>query len=215
MIRDAKAIIFDFDGVLADSFEQIYGLNKMAMAKIGVKLSKKRYREFYMGNVHFELKQFIKDDAKYNAFSKIKAQNFSKHYASVQLFPKVKKFLGKINKKFILAVASSGNQSCIEKLLKKNNLLKNFSFILAGSDLSKDKMINFVIERIEAHSQEVTLISDTCGDIFLAKKIGLKTIGVSWGYHSLRSLRAAKPDFVARNFEELASYLIDKIKNFI
>ena len=62
-----KLIIFDFDGVLADSFDSFFPLLRDAAKSVGFSLTKKQYRDFFLGNVHQGLRNFIKDNNKYLA----------------------------------------------------------------------------------------------------------------------------------------------------
>lgn len=203
-----KLIIFDFDGVLADSFRQLYALNKMAMAKVGVGLAEDQYRSFFMGNVHAGFKKFIDDRTLYEKFSAIRRRNFNKYYLTVKLFPGAAGLIKKLSKKYILAVVSSGEENLIEKLLSKARILKHFRYIYAGTGPSKEKEIKLVIELADIKPQEAVFISDTCGDIFLTKKLGLKTIGVGWGFHGADRLRLSKPKFFAKDFKKLSHYLL-------
>lgn len=201
-----KTIIFDFDGVLADSFKHVYALNKDSMAEVGIKLSEEQYRKFFVGNIHSGFREFIKDDALFEKFSELRQQNFGKYYSAVKLFPETAEFINKIKRKFILAVASSGERNWIVKLLNDGHLYQHFHLISAGKD-KKEKMINSIAKSLKCNFQKMIFISDTCGDLTLAKKLGLKTVGVSWGFHSPKTLHSAKSDFLAEDFNELISYL--------
>lgn len=201
-------IIFDFDGVLADSFNYMYMLNKMAMAKFSIDLSESQYRDFFMGNIHAAFRDFIKDDGMYNKFSEVRQQNFDKYYSSVELFSGAIKFLDKIKEKFILTIASSGKRDRIIDLLKANDIENFFQIIAAGSDHSKDRMINEIMKELEFFPEKTIFISDTYGDLILAKKLNLKAVGVSWGFQSSDKLSSASPDFIAKDFADLFEYLI-------
>lgn len=203
-----KLIIFDFDGVLADSFRQLYALNKMAMAKVGVGLAEDQYRGFFIDNVHAGFKKFLNDRAVYENFSVIRRRTFNKYYSTVNLFPGVVGLIKKLSKKYILAVVSSGEENLIEKLLSKARILKHFRYIHASSGLSKEEEIKLVLKNSGAKPKEAIFISDTYGDIFLTKKLGLKTIGVGWGFHDADQLRLSKPQFFAKDFKKLSHYLL-------
>ena len=202
-----KSIIFDFDGVLADSFNQLYALNKMAMATVGVNLSESQYRDFFMGNIHEAFRNFIKNDTAYQKFSQIRQQNFDKYYLPVQLFFEVPEFLNKVKEKFVLIIASSGKQDRITDLLKTGGLEKCFQIIAASSDYSKERIINEIVGQLGLPPAELILVSDTCGDLILAKKFGFKAIGASWGFQAPTKLELAGPDFIAENFSGLLQYL--------
>src|SRR3989344_9668012 len=113
-----KTLIFDFDGVLADSFETFYPLLRDSMAHIGFKLNPNQYRDFFIGNVHQSLKDFVNDEKRYLDMMEFRKNNYDKYYYDpdnkAELFSGATEFLKKIDKKYTLAVASSGRQSNIE-----------------------------------------------------------------------------------------------------
>jgi len=198
-----ETIIFDFDGVLANSFEQVYALNKMAMAGVGARLSRNQYRDFFMNNVHAAFKEFLKDGVSYLNFVQIRNNNFKKYYSAVKLFPGIPKVIKKLEEKSFLSIVSSGEKGEIVRLLKKANICDYFHAIYASTEYSKEEGINLVLKTLAINPHEAVMISDTCGDLNLAKNLGLKTIGVSWGFHSAKKLLSTKPDFLANNLIEL------------
>lgn len=198
----SKLIIFDFDGVLADSFDTFYSLIRDAMGHIGLKLTEVQYRNFFIGNVHQGFRDFIKDRDRYSIFSEFRMVNYDKYY-NAKLFPGTIEFLKKIRKGYSLTIASSGRVSNITNLLRKNNVDDLFDPILADSAYSKEAMIKKILAKFNRKPEKVIMISDTVGDIRVAKKIGLTTIAVSWGFHSAQILRLEKPDFLANSFKTL------------
>lgn len=58
-----------------------------------------------------------------------------------------------------------------------------------------------------AEADHAVMIGDTEFDILMGKAAGFATIGVSWGYHSLDRLKAAKPDFIIDSYSELDATL--------
>src|SRR3989344_106985 len=95
-----KLIIFDFDGVLADSFDTFYLLIKDGMKQAGFSFTPDQYRNLFIGNVHQGFKDFINDKKKYLAFSEFRKAHYDKYYYAknnqVKLFPGALGFLKKI-----------------------------------------------------------------------------------------------------------------------
>ncbi|OGN14607.1 MAG: hypothetical protein A3J47_03000 [Candidatus Yanofskybacteria bacterium RIFCSPHIGHO2_02_FULL_43_22] len=211
--KNKNVIIFDFDGVLADSFDYLYSLNRDGMGHIGLSFTKEQYRELFVGNVHQGFKDFINNDQKYLAFSEFRKANYDKYYygegKGVKLFSEAPTFIKKIGKKYILTIASSGKQENIKDLLKKGGVENSFDLILADSSHSKEGMIKEILNKYQATPGQAFFVTDTVGDIKEAKKHGLKTIAVTWGFHSKRRILEAHPDHVATDFNSLAE-AIDK-----
>lgn len=209
-----KVIIFDFDGVLADSFETFYPLIKDCMSHIGLSLSPDQYRNFFIGNVHKKVAEFIDNKEKHLAFLKFRKENYDKYYFDknkpVKLFPKAKEFIKKIKGRYILTIASSGKKENIEALLNDGKIKEAFRLILADSSTSKQGMIQEIISKLNIKPEKTIMISDTVGDISVAKEARLKTIAVTWGFHSPKLLKTAKPDYIVKNFKELEQTLLTK-----
>ena len=75
-----KVIVFDFDGVLADSFDYFYSLIRDGMKHVGFSFTKKQYRDLFIGNVHQGFRNFINNDQKYLAFSEFRKTNYDRNY---------------------------------------------------------------------------------------------------------------------------------------
>lgn len=201
-----KLIIFDFDGVLADSFDCVFPLIKASMGSIGLSLTKKQYLSFFIGNVHHGFRDFIKDKEKYLDFSKFRKENFDKYYKP-NLFHGSINFLAEAEKRFTLTIASSNRRDNILKILKENNTHRVFSLILATTEYTKEGMTKEILNKFNARPQETFIITDTVGDIKVAKKMGIKTIAVTWGFHSAKTLKSAKPDYLVKDFKMLYKQL--------
>ncbi len=202
-----KLIIFDFDGVLADSFDTFYPLIRDGMSHVGLSLSPSQYRDFFIGNVHQGFKDFIKNENKHASFLKFRSSNYDKYYYDkrhkAKFFPEVLNFLKKINKTNILTIASSGRQKNVISLLKKNHVRNLFPLVIANGSINKSGMIKKILNKFNKKAEESVMVTDTVGDLKVAKKMGLKTIAVTWGFHSAKILKSEKPDYLVNNFEML------------
>lgn len=202
-----QLIIFDFDGVLADSFDSFYPLIRDGMKRIGLSITPKQYRELFMGNVHKGFDNFINDEEKLKKFLEFRTYNYDGYYYhdknKVKLFPEAKEFIEKLDKRYILTIASSGKQKNIKKILKDGGINKFFKLVLADSSYSKDEMIRKIIKKFHANPQKTIMITDTVGDLKIAKEIGLETIAVTWGFHSRKLLKAGGPDHIINSFQKL------------
>jgi len=205
--RYPRIIIFDFDGVLADSLYSFYSLIKAGMKEIGLSLTLKQYRNFFIGNVHQGFKSFINNKQKYISFMDFRKNNYDRYYyrknREVKLFPGTSSLVEKLSKKYILAIASSGRKNNIENLLDKNKIKNLFGLVLADSAFTKEGMIKEILNKFSAAPQEAIMISDTVGDVLIAKEIGLKTIAITWGFHSRKLLSSAQPDNIVKNMDKL------------
>ena len=63
--KNKKLIIFDFDGVIADSFSAIYSVVRDAFKSVGIPLSEQEYRDFFLINPKLAEQKLTHDEKKF------------------------------------------------------------------------------------------------------------------------------------------------------
>lgn len=206
--KSIKLIIFDFDGVIADSFHAIYSVVRDAFKYVGIPLSEQEYRNFFLINPKLAEKKLCKNEKKFNKVQKFIHENAPKRYRDVKIFPEMLKTIPRLALTTNLAIVSSSQTDIIIEKLKKYKLLKYFSLILgADKDLSKIKKLNNIIHHFGLQKKSIFFISDTFGDIKEGKKIGIKTIAVAWGFHDIKTINKAQPNAILLDGKKLLKYL--------
>ncbi len=69
-------------------------------------------------------------------------------------------------------------------------------------------MLEAALAEACAAPADAVMIGDTDFDMAMAASIGVRAIGVAWGYHEAAELRAAGAEFVAATARELQEYLL-------
>lgn len=199
-------LIFDFDGVLADSFDILYRMVSESFADLSFKLSAQEYRDFYKGNV----KKSELDVLGENNFRKFQRllERRRHFYDRVRLFDSAKRAIPELARLADLVVVSSTPAQVIEKKLTQENLTKFFSLILgAESEFTKKTKLQYAIKSFEIAEDRVFLVSDTTGDLLDGKEVGLNTAAVTWGFHDRELLATVNPTLIIDSFDELFAYL--------
>lgn len=68
-------------------------------------------------------------------------------------------------------------------------------------------MLEAALDEVLALPGDAVMIGDTSFDIAMAREIGVRALGVGWGYHSAEELIAAGAEAVAQTPEDLAGLL--------
>jgi len=180
---EKKLIIFDFDGVLADTFDKTYeGFNYLA-EKYNFKplKSKDELRDLYKQNIFKSLKKI---NIKPSDILKIKrdaSEIANKEVGNVKTFSGIKNLIKNL-KKYNLAIISSNERDVIKKFLKKNEI-DYFNLILDYKIQNKKRKLRKAIKHFKLRTKEALFITDTVGDVKEAKKLKIEIIAVTWGYH--------------------------------
>jgi phosphoglycolate phosphatase len=199
-----KLFLFDFDGVLVDSLDVYEKTVTLCLKKINKPLTRGRqeFLELFEGNFYESLvKKGVNLDEFMKASVDILAQiNFKDIKPISAVVPVVKN----LHKKNTLIVVSSNESSSIKEALELFHYNGYFREIL-GSDfmLSKKEKILYAIKKYQVTPQDIYYVGDTTGDIKEGKQAGIKTVGVTWGWHSKEKMAAAKPDYLFDTPQEL------------
>ena len=196
-----KAIIFDFDGVIADTFQLSIGINR----EVNRFITKKNFRDHHDGNIFEQpVIKFSEDQTKYwlNRYHQLAE---ARH-----LFP-LGKQIKTFSRKHKLFIISSSAERSIERYFELGHIDEYFEKIL-GRETHKSKIEKFkmIFGEYKLKPEECIFVTDTLGDLREAKKAGVPTIAVTWGYHGKSRLKKGKPDVIIHDFEDLAD-AIDKI----
>jgi len=194
-----KAIIFDFDGVIHDTFDIAYSINKI----IYNDLSTKEYRDFFNGNIYGH-KKITKEAS--NKYFELQEKAFN----GLIIREDIKEELLKLKEKYELFIISSNRKMVLEKYFKDNDVLV-FREIL-GADESESKVEKFKIlfNKYDFGVDDCVFVTDTLGDLLEANKVNVKSIAVDFGFHDRRRLEKGFSCEIISRFKDILP-VVDKI----
>jgi phosphoglycolate phosphatase len=197
-------LLFDFDGVLADSLALYSEAVKLILERIGTPIVRDRedYLELFEGNFYESMAARGVDLPAFSAAAQEILPGMD--YSTMKPFPGLIPVLGSLQKDYLLAVVSSNGSQTIEKALDRFGFSPYFQDIL-GSDFlfSKREKIGHALSKYQVNPSRTYYVGDTTGDIAEAKAAGVLSVAVTWGWHSRDKLAAAAPDFLIATPREL------------
>jgi phosphoglycolate phosphatase len=199
-----KLFLFDFDGVLVESLDIYEKAVSSSLATMHKPLTRGReeFLELFEGNFYESLVQRGVDLKEFMEVSgSLLAQvDYTKMQPVTAMIPIVEK----LQKNNTLLVISSNHSRTISVALEKFNLDGYFQEVL-GSDFlfSKKDKIYYAAKKYQIAPDDIYYIGDTTGDIQEGRAAGVKTVGVTWGWHSQGKMAAARPDYLFNEPQEL------------
>ena len=199
-----KLFLFDFDGVLVDSLDVYEKTVNDCLKKINrpLKRGREEILELFEDNFYESLKKKgVNLDVFMKAAEDILAQI---DYSKMKPFTAMLPVLDELKKNHTLIVISSNDKPTIQEALRLYEFNGIFQDIL-GSDFmfSKKEKILHAAQKYKVALQDIYYIGDTTGDIKEGKQAGIKTVGVTWGWHGKEKMAASKPDYLFDNPQEL------------
>ncbi|RLJ71387.1 phosphoglycolate phosphatase [Hydrogenivirga caldilitoris] len=203
-----KAYLFDLDGTLIDSADDIALALQETLKELGMpEKMPENVRRLIGGGVKALLEQVLGED-----FREEYVRVFRKYYVGnpvvyTRPYPGIPETLQALKKRGVpLVVVTNKLEELSLRILEKLELLDFFELVVGGDTFSEKKPsplpILKALEFIGIEPGEALMIGDTEADIESGRKAGTKTALAKWGYVRLNSL---KPDYLLNRPEELLS----------
>ncbi len=205
MIRLA---IFDLDGTLLDTLEDIADACNHALNKCGFpSRDLEEYRRFVGRGIMNLFRSALPEGHKDEETVLKVRDSFIPYYNThkddrTRPYPGIEELLDALSANgILLAIASNKYQEATEELVRKHFGRYDFPCILGqrdGKPIKPDAGI--ILEAMRAcdvHPDEVVYCGDSDVDMQTGKNAGVRTIGVSWGFRTKEELAAYEPLLLA------------------
>lgn len=221
---DKRYILFDLDGTLTDSYEGIINGFKYALDRLGVEPQPETFRKCVGPPIIQSLKSFygFDDETADEGLRLFREYYSSKGIHENAVYEGVETMLRTLNahgKKLMIATAKPENMA--EQVLENFDLAEQFCFIAGSTSdrpvppndpklrASKEDVINYILRTNDILDPEnAVMVGDRSSDITAAKRFGLQTIGVSYGYGSLEELKNAGADHIVDDPMQLVEIIV-------
>jgi len=207
--NNIKAIIFDFDGTIADTMSVVW--NIASRLNDTLKLYKKEevsLEDFRNTNTRDFINNLKTPKYKLLYYLWKGRRMFSESVNGIKPFDGIEETL-KLLKTFQikLAVVSSNSKANVKKFLKLNKL-EYFDVVESPILLfNKTRLIKKVVRKLGVEPDEVFYVGDETRDIESAHGAGVRAVSVTWGYHFRDLLVRFHPNYTVDTPQELLEIL--------
>lgn len=176
-----KLLIWDFDGVIVDSFELGFKVN---LEEPTPALTREEYRKLFVGNV-YEHPLVQSSIEKTGGTEKSFMSRYRENMHSLVPIQGMKELIASLAEGGVIqSIVSSTWSDNIEIFLSEHGM-RNFFDDVLGSDIerSKVKKFNTLSEKYQIPLSNALFVTDTLGDLREAAHVQMPAIAVSWGFH--------------------------------
>lgn len=202
----AKAILFDFDGTIADTYQAIATITNQLSGEFGYKALN---QEELLLIKNLSSREIVKRSEisvfKLPFLVRRVRSELSKEIAELDLISGMRKILLKLKDLgFVLGIVTSNTQENVAIFLQNHQLTDLFDYIYSGTAIfGKHRVINQVIREHKLNKSQVIYVGDETRDIRSARKSKIAVIAVSWGFNSAQILSKHQPDYLVDQPTEL------------
>lgn len=199
-------IIFDYDGVLADTLDDLIQFGQAACDRLGVKhlvtkadLNHLEVMSFATFGRACEVPEHLVDE-----FVNISLNLFAEKETPPAIFDGLSEVIQHFSTRHKLAIVTTNSSQNVHAFLTKHGL-DSLIHAVYGVDTpgSKAQKISIARERFANNEETVFMIGDSLSDVRAAKEAGVTSIAVTWGHQSLATLQRGEPDHVVNSPREL------------
>lgn len=197
-------ILFDFDGVLADTLADLILFGQQACDAIGVKhlvtqadLSNLEVMSFATFGRACEVPEPLVDE-----FVQFCLKRFAEKKSPPAIFEGMSEVIRQFALKHTIAIVTTNSSQNVQAFLNQHGL-SGYVQAVYGVDTPGSKAQKISAARKQFPAEQVFMVGDALSDIRSAKEAAATSIAVTWGHQSLSQLLRGEPEYVAHSPQEL------------
>jgi HAD superfamily hydrolase (TIGR01549 family) len=175
-----KAVLFDLDGTLLDSFPTHYTAYEAMFSRFDIAMSKELFLSTYSPNWYRTYEAFGLGEKHWAAANEIWLSEAAKHLP--HLFPGVEDVLRELNTSFTLGIVTSGSKGRVFSDLARTGISGRFSVVVTGDDVAEPKPapegLETALDRLALSAGEAVYVGDAHADFEMARAAGVRFFGV-------------------------------------
>lgn len=215
-----EAVIFDWDGTLADSKKYIVKAFQKVLREVGCEVTDEYIDRLIGIGPRNIFKEALKSanmpysEEMINEMIEKKIKVQMKFLTEIELFDGAVELLRSLHNRVKMALATMSNRKVIEKILDEKGVRKYFDVVITVDEVNKPKPDPEIFlksaAKLECKPERCVVVEDSIFGVMAAKRANMKCIVVPTGSYSKEELGKYKPDLLVDSLNDR-----DAILNFI
>ncbi len=213
-MKPVQLIIFDLDGTLVDTLEDIAASVNYTVRRMGLEpLPLDLVRRYVGDGIEMLMQRALggKRGSLADAVAVYKDHHRKNLVVNSRLYPSVRETLEHF--KFVpLAVITNKTREFSEPLLVQLGIRRYFRMLVGADDglplkPAPDSVLH-IMKTLGAPKEHAAIVGDGTTDTRAGRAAGITTCAVTYGFRSEEELRAAGPDFLIRDLADLKKLFV-------
>lgn len=202
------AVLFDWDGTLADTFAATRSASLAVFRHFGVVMDDARYRDTYRPDWHQTYRELGIPEDRWEEAGEVWRARYLEGSAGLRLLPGAARVLDDLDAAGMLTgVVTSADRERFRSDLARLGLGERFRALVAFEDAIRKKPhpegLRLALRRLGASPERVLYVGDRPEDIEMGRRGGVRTAAVVSAFSDEAMLRAAEPDLFLDSIRDL------------
>ena len=212
-MRPVSAVLFDWDGTLANSFAVTRYASLSVFRHFGVRMNEARYRATYRPNWHETYRQLGIPQSRWDEAGTIWREKYLERNHAVDLFPDVSSTLDTLADRGLrLGVVTSADRRRFFEDLDRLGLMDRFEALVAFEDARHKKphpeSLLLALSGLGVRARDALYVGDRPEDVAMGQRAGTLTAAIASNFSNEEMLRSAGPDLLLSALRDLPDFLV-------
>ena len=201
-----RAVLFDWDGTLADTAEASFRCYVRTFAELGMPFDRETYARTYSPNWYLTYRALGLPEEQWRAAD----TRWLAHFATepVELIAGARDVLETLRARGLATgIVTSGSRERVSRDLEAHGLTAHLHECVYGCDVKEKKPhpegLLLCLERLRVPAKDAVSVGDSPEDIAMARSAGVRSIAIAGSYPNRDALLGANPDLFANSIRDV------------
>jgi len=208
-IQPVEGVLFDWDGTLIDSFHADTSAYLAMFQEIGIDWGLEELEQNYSPNWYHVYRAAGLPRKRWEDADRLWRAHYAKHRP--KLISGARRVLARLGREHPLGLVTSGDRDRVILQLREFRLTQLFTARVCSGDTVRKKPhpepLRLALRQMELDPSACVYVADAPQDVEMARRAGVRAIGVLGPFPTEKRLRAARPEFLLGSIVELPDVL--------
>lgn len=204
-----QGVLFDWDGTLIDSYHADASAYLAMFKEMGISWGLEELEKNYSPNWYQVYRAARLPRKRWEEADRAWRAHYAKHRP--KLIAGARRVLARVGKDHSLGLVTSGDRDRVIRQLREFRLTRLFTARVCSGDTRRKKPhpqpLYLALRRMGLDPHACVYVGDAPQDVEMARRAGVRAIGVLGPFPTEKRLRAARPEFLIGSIEELPEVL--------
>jgi HAD superfamily hydrolase (TIGR01509 family) len=212
--QPVEGVLFDWDGTLIDSYHADTSAYLAMFKEMGIAWGLEELENHHSPNWYEVYRAARLPRKRWNDADRVWRAHYAKHRPA--LIPGARRVLARLAGAHPLGLVTSGDRDRVSRQLREFRLTTLFSARICSGDTAFKKPhpepLRLALRQMELHPSACVYVGDAPQDVEMARRAGVRAIGVLGPFPTGKRLRAARPEFLIGSLDELPGVLKELLR---